>query len=426
MDYRQAMNKINNRLRFGIKPGLERIEKLLELLGNPHKKLKFVHVAGTNGKGSTSALMASALTASGYKTGLYTSPYVLQFAERFRIDDYMIPERELIEEVETVSAAADKIEAGGETVTEFEFITALAFDWFCRSGCDIVVLEVGLGGRFDATNVIDLPMVSVIMSIDYDHTAILGETLSEIAFEKAGIIKNGGRTVMYPLQAEEARGVISNICTERGNKLTIPEAEKIEVISKSIKGSEFRYKDITLETPFLGDHQILNAVTAYTVLIELRNQGMKIPDEGIKNGFKTAFMPARMQIFSESPLIIADGGHNPGCAKVLAAAIKEHLPEKKITAAIGMMQDKDVSEYLKEISAVCSKIIAINISGDRAMPKEALAEIASKYCNNVTTAIDGETAINEALADITEDSAIVVCGSFFIMDEIKKGIDKKL
>ena len=229
MTYEEALQKINSRLRFGIKPGLERIEALCKKLGDPQKKPRFVHVAGTNGKGTTCTLIASVLTAAGYRTGLYTSPYVLDFRERFRIDGEMIPEAELIEEVKRVSPIADELEAKGETITEFEFITALAFDWFAQRDCDFVVLEVGLGGRFDATNVIDTPEAAAIASISLDHTAILGDTYAKIAFEKAGIIKKGGDVVLYPVQDPSVFETVESACNERGAHLHIPDEKNMQV-----------------------------------------------------------------------------------------------------------------------------------------------------------------------------------------------------
>ena len=198
MTYEEALQKINSRLRFGIKPGLERIEALCKKLGDPQKKPRFVHVAGTNGKGTTCTLIASVLTAAGYRTGLYTSPYVLDFRERFRIDGEMIPEAELIEEVKRVSPIADELEAKGETITEFEFITALAFDWFAQRDCDFVVLEVGLGGRFDATNVIDTPEAAAIASISLDHTAIFRRYLREDRVRESGHHQKGRRRRAVP------------------------------------------------------------------------------------------------------------------------------------------------------------------------------------------------------------------------------------
>ena len=229
MTYEEALQKINDRLLFGVKPGLERIQALCDALGNPEKRTRFVHVAGTNGKGTTCTLIASVLHAAGYRTGLYTSPYVLDFRERFRIDGEMIPKTELVEAVERVLPAAEKLEAAGETVTEFEFITALALDWFARRGCDFVVLEVGLGGRMDATNVIDTPEAAAIASISLDHTAVLGDTLEQIAFEKAGIIKSGGAVAVYADNPECVVREISTICAERGAKLHIADESRMQM-----------------------------------------------------------------------------------------------------------------------------------------------------------------------------------------------------
>lgn len=426
MNYIQAMDKINGRLRFGIKPGLERIEELLERLGNPHKKLKYVHVAGTNGKGSCCALVSSALTEAGYKTGLYTSPFVLDFRERFRIDGEMIEESQLIIATETVSKVADEMEAQGETITEFEFITALAFYWFHKCSCDIVVLEVGLGGRFDATNIIDTTEVSVIMSIALDHTAVLGDTLPEIAFEKAGIIKQGGNTVMYPLQNPEVIDVIADVCKKRDNNLYMPDTGEISLQKSSIKGSEFTVSGRPLVTPFMGEHQIYNAATAYRALMVLKDKGFKISNNDIAMGFKNANIPARMQILSEVPLVFMDGGHNPQCGEALAKVLKKYADNKNITAVIGMMKDKDVDTYMKQIAPLCKTVITVEPEGERAMKNEELAEIAERYCSTVKIAESDKAAADMAFENIDDNSAVVVCGSFFIIRGLKAEIDKKL
>ena len=227
MTYEEALDNVYGRLVFGIKPGLERISALLSRLGDPQKQLKFVHVAGTNGKGTCSTLVASALKECGFTVGLYTSPYVLDFRERFQINGEMIPKEELVQEVEVLAPVADEFEKNGDQVTEFEYITALALHWFARRGCDIVVLEVGMGGRFDATNVIDVPEAAAIMSISLDHTAILGDTLEKIAFEKAGIVKEGGRLVLYPDQAPEVARELTQICKERQVELVVPDLAQV-------------------------------------------------------------------------------------------------------------------------------------------------------------------------------------------------------
>ena len=258
MTNEEALAKINSRLTFGMKPGLRRIKELLGELGDPQKQLKFAHVAGTNGKGTTCALLSSALREAGYTVGLYTSPYVEDFRERFQIGGEKISPQELVEEVELLSPIAEAHDAAGDTVTEFEFITALAFHWFARRKCDIVVLEVGLGGRFDATNAIDAPEVAVIASISLDHTAILGDTLEQIAFEKAGIVKPGGRLVLYPWQGPGVVETISRICGERGAQLLFPQRE-YKILEESLSGTTFQAGGETLRTPFLGEHQVRNA-----------------------------------------------------------------------------------------------------------------------------------------------------------------------
>lgn len=425
MTYEQALEIINGRLAFGIKPGLERISALLEALGNPHKNRKFVHIAGTNGKGTTSALIASALTESGLCTGLYTSPYVLDFRERFQIDGEMISPEEIIEETKIVDAVVREFEARGETITEFEFITALAFHWYASRGCDIVVLETGLGGRFDATNVIDVPEVAAIMSISLDHTAILGDTLEKIAFEKAGIIKAGGRVVLYPVQGEGVRQQMEAICQERGASLTVPDRSKVQELCSSLEGTEFQVGGASLFTPFLGEHQVNNALTACTVLEILQQRGLPITGESIARGFRKAFLPARMEIISHNPLCLLDGGHNPGCALVMKEALGKFVPQKRI-AVMGMMSDKDSHEALRILGPLFSAIITYAPDNPRSLSAEALAETASEFCPiTLPTATCGE-ALAAALKHLEPGMALIVCGSFFLASEIREQLMGKM
>jgi len=425
MTYEQALQKINNRLRFGIKPGLERVEKLLSLLGNPQEKLKFVHVAGTNGKGSTCTLISSALTECGIKVGLYTSPYVIDFRERFKIGGEMISEEELIREVESMLPFVEKMEQAGEAITEFEFITALALNWFSRKKCGIVVLEVGLGGRFDATNVIDTPDVAAIMSISLDHTEILGDTIEKIAFEKAGIIKSGGDVVLYPKQSDGVVDIIREICIERNANLNVPDTENVKKIYSSIEGTEFSYNDINLKTPFLGEHQIYNAITAYETLKILEAKGVAVSDEKIKFGFEKAFIPARMEILSKSPLIIMDGGHNPGCALALKQAIDEFLPNKKLLAVMGMMADKDSRSALDIIGPLFSKIITVAPNNPRSLSADELAETARIVCPNCVPCKSIAEVIEVSFGELANYDALIICGSFFLAGEIREPIINK-
>ena len=418
MTYEEALQKINDRLIFGVKPGLERIQALCEKLGDPQKRTRFIHVAGTNGKGTTCTLIASVLQAAGFRTGLYTSPYVLDFRERFRIDGEMIPKTELIEEVERVAAIAAELEAQGETITEFEFITALAFDWFARRACDFVVLEVGLGGRFDATNVIDTPEAAAVASISFDHTAVLGDTLEKIAYEKAGIVKPGGSVVLYPVQDEAVTRTFSTVCAERGAKLFIADESRMEVGETTLAGTAITWDGLPLTTPFTGAHQVHNAATALTVLGVLREKGVQIPDEALQKGFSSAYIPARMERLSEKPLVLLDGGHNPGCAAALHEVLTTHLSGRKITAVMGIMSDKDSMRYLELTAPHFAKIITVAPHNPRALSAEALAEEAAVFCADVTPASSMEEALR--LSAVANDEVLVICGSFFLASEIRE------
>ncbi len=425
MTYEEALDNVYGRLVFGIKPGLERIGALLERLGEPQKRLKFVHVAGTNGKGTCSTLVASALKECGLRVGLYTSPYVLEFRERFQINGEMIPQQELIEEVEALSPIADEFEKNGDQVTEFEYITALAFHWFARRGCDIVVLEVGMGGRFDATNIIDVPEVAAIMSISLDHTAILGDTLEKIAFEKAGILKEGGRLVLYPQQAPEVFSELEQICRERRVELLLPDLSQVKELECSIDGTTFQAGEQIWRTPFLGEHQVRNAVTALKVLEVLKQRGWPVTEQAVKAGFEKAFIPARMEVISREPLCLLDGGHNPGCAQALGQALTRFVPQRKV-AIMGVMADKDSREALRILGPLFSQIVTVAPEGLRALPAQKLAEVASEFCPKVIPAGSCREALALAVKAMGENGALVVCGSFYLAGEIREMLREKM
>ena len=422
MTYQQALNEVNKRLRFGSVLGLERISILLEKLGNPQKKLKFVHVAGTNGKGTTCTYISSILCESGYRTGLYTSPYVVDFRERFQINGEMITQEELIRQVEIVGPVADSISMDGEDITEFEFITALALNWYAEKNCDIVVLEVGLGGRFDATNVIDCPLAAVIASISLDHTAILGDTIEKIAFEKAGIVKNNCHVVMYPKQNEKALGVFENICKERGAYLLLTSVDALKILETNLFGTHFVLDGEAYYIPFSGIHQVYNAANAINAVRVLQRKGLNISAAAVKSGLKKASIPARMEILSEKPLIIIDGGHNPGCGEALQKVIEENLKGKKITAIMGMMSDKDSHSYLKDVAPYFSKIITVTPDNPRSMPAKELAEAAKEFCKNTVAVKTNMEAVELAL----KDDIIIICGSFYMAAELRPIIKKML
>ena len=425
MTYQEAIAKIDSRLLFGVKPGLKNITELMGRLGDPQDSLKFVHVAGTNGKGTTCTLTANVLRQAGYRVGLYISPYVLDFRERFQIDGEMIPEEELAEEVERIWPSIEKMDELDQYITEFECITALAFDWFARKKCDIVVLEVGLGGITDATNVIKTPEAAAITSISLDHTAYLGDTLEKITREKAGIIKPQGPVALYPEQAPGVAEQIKAVCREKGAQLSIPDMSRIETKAASIFGTDFTVDGLTLHTPFLGAHQVKNAATVLEIIKILRTRGFSISDEALIEGFRTAFIPARMEIITQRPLCLLDGGHNPGCALALRQALEQFVPQRKV-AVMGIMADKDSAKYLEAVGPLFDKLVTVTPNWGRALPAKDLAEKAKPFCPNVCAAETCGEAIAAAMKDMTGEDALIVCGSFYLASEIRDMLRGKL
>ncbi len=428
MTYEEAVAKINARLKFGIKPGLEHIGRLMQELGNPQDKLKFVHVAGTNGKGTTCALISSVLKRAGYRTGMYTSPYVTDFRERFQINGEMIPPDELAQAFDRVTPLVDKLAEEGIVITEFELITAIAFQWFADKNCDIVVLEVGLGGRFDATNIIKTPLVAVIASISLDHTAILGDTVEKIAFEKCGILKPGGHAVLYPEQKPGVFEVVKKIASQRGCELTIPSLAEITETSADLSGTDLMYRGLPLHLPFLGAHQEKNALTALAALSILRSEGMSISDEAIREGFAAAKLPARMEIFGKEPIVLLDGGHNPGCAMALADVLKKHFEGKKLVGVMGFMSDKDSHTALSILAPLFSSILTLMPENPRSLPAQELAARAREFCPDSRPMEDRALALQTAQTLAGPEGAVIVCGSFYLAGEMRpylEALDKK-
>ncbi|MCL2446780.1 MAG: bifunctional folylpolyglutamate synthase/dihydrofolate synthase [Oscillospiraceae bacterium] len=414
MTYDQALEYIHSLMRFGIKPGLGRVLALCELLGNPQEKLRFIHVAGTNGKGSTCTMLAEICRAAGMKTGLYTSPYVIDFRERMQVlapslkggAEQYIPQDDLVRLTAHCKSLAETMD---DEITEFEFITALAFAWFAEQQCDVVVLEVGLGGRLDATNVIPPPWVSVITKIAYDHMDVLGNTLTLIAGEKCGIIKPTSPVVTTCEQGEEALVVIRKIAQERGCALTEARMDDCEIVSSGITGSHAVLAGLPVHVPLLGEHMCRNALTALTTA-----RVLGLPDNAIQVGISRAKIPARMEIVSAEPLVILDGGHNPDCATALANALAQHLPRQRIHAICGMMADKDVAAYLRILRPHIGRLICVQPDNPRAISAEELAAQARALgYNDVQPAASLETALQ------TAEYPLLICGSFYLAGDAR-------
>lgn len=370
MDYAQAMSYIHSVQWRGSRPGLSRTQELLARLGNPHNQLKFVHVAGTNGKGSTCACLASALQAAGYRVGLYTSPYLNRFNERMQVNGCCIPDEDLCRLTEKIQPAA---EAMADLPTEFELITALAMLWFLQEKCDIVVLEVGLGGALDSTNVIDPPELAVIAAIGLDHTGVLGDTFAQIAAAKAGIIKHGTPVVSYG-RNPEADAVIAQKAAEVGALLTVPDWESLHIRAWEPDCTVMDFGRFHgLRLPLLAAYQPYNAALAITGLEQLRARGWQISDEAIRQGIEQVVWPGRFELLRKDPPFLLDGSHNPQGIQATAESLALRYPGRKFVLLLGVMGDKDVDTMLAAVAPLAWYAVTVTPNNPRAMEAEQLA-----------------------------------------------------
>ncbi|AEV69173.1 folylpolyglutamate synthase/dihydrofolate synthase [Acetivibrio clariflavus DSM 19732] len=420
MNYIEALNYIHGTVKFGIKLGLENIKTLLELMGNPQEKLKFVHVAGTNGKGSTVAFISNVLIEAGYKVGIYTSPCLERFNERIKVNNEEIDGDDLARITTFVKEHVDiMISKYNIYPTEFEIVTAIAFEYFYEMNCDIVVLEVGLGGRFDATNVINEALVSVITTISYDHMDRLGDTLEKIAFEKAGIIKNKGDVVLFP-QGRDILEVIEKVCEEKNANLHIADFESIRIKQYSIDGQKFEYNGKSFEISLLGEHQVKNAVVALAALKILRDKGYKIPDDSIERGLVNARWPGRFEVLSKKPVFLIDGAHNKEGAENLAGVLKSYFPGKKIIFIIGALRDKDVESIIRPTVPLALEYITVAPDSSRALSPKEMSDFVLRYCKRVSVSDTIEGAIRTSLNRISsEDDVICAYGSLYYIGKIR-------
>ncbi len=403
MTYEEALSYIHSLQRFGSVLGLERIKELCEKLGNPQNELRFIHIAGTNGKGSTCNMLANIYGKAGLSVGLYTSPFIVDFRERIQLNGEYIEKSEL-------ARLCERVKNTGVQVTEFEFITALAFLYYKEKGADLVILEVGLGGRFDATNIIKEPLCTVITRIDLDHTDYLGDTVGKIAAEKCGIIKGTEPVVSYPLQETEALGVIR---AHTGN-LRLPDLSALEIISATPFGNTFIYNNTEYKTALAGEHQIYNAVTA----IEAAKSVGGASEKNITEGIAETRVPARVELISENPTVILDGSHNPDGAEALCSVMKNF---QDTVAVIGMMADKDCEEFLRKTLPLCSAVITVTVrENPRTCSAEELKCLSEKYCDDVTAADDYDEAIALAAQKSGGKKPIFICGSLYLASAVRE------
>ncbi len=402
MNYTEVLEYIHSLGMFGLPAGLERIKDVLKKLGNPQNKLRAIHIAGTNGKGSVSAMISSVLSEAGYKTGLFVSPYIIDFRERIQINGEFISE-------ENLTCYAIRVKETDVRLTEFEFITAMAFLYFAEQNIDILVCETGLGGRFDATNTLDNLACAVLTRIGLDHTGILGETIEEIAFEKCGILREAP-TVTTPYQDKRALAVIK----EKTNRLIVPKADDISILKSNTLGNTFIYKEREYEISLCGEYQIENAVTAIEAV---SIGGFGIDYNIIYKGLKKAFIPARLEKVSENPLIIIDGAHNPDGADVLSRELKKFSGEA--VAVIGMMKDKAYESVLEKTLRHCKFAVTVSVENmPRSLSGKELCKTASEYCE-----CKSAESYDEALRFATEkagENPVFVFGSLYLAADIRK------
>ncbi|MBE6769932.1 MAG: bifunctional folylpolyglutamate synthase/dihydrofolate synthase [Ruminococcaceae bacterium] len=402
MNYNEALSYVHSLLVFGSKPGLKRMSRVMEKLGNPQNNLKFIHIAGTNGKGSTATMLSNVYIKAGLRVGLYISPFVIDFRERIQLNGKMIDKTDF-------ARSAQRVKDTGVTLTEFEFITAVAFCYFAEKQCDIVILETGLGGRLDATNIIENPLCSVITHISLDHTGVLGDTIEQIATEKCGIIKNRGLTVSDMNQEPEVVKVIK----AHSDSLVVPSKEDLRILSVDIFGNTFIYKGEKYETTLAGLHQVSNAVS----VIETVKNTLPVKEETLKAAIKETVFPARCEIISKNPLVVLDGAHNPDGAVALKRVMENYSGE--ITAIVGMMADKDCGEVLKTLLPHCENVITVTVrENPRSISAEALMSHAKPHCKNCFTAKDYDEAIKKAVA-LSGGKPVFVFGSLYLASAIR-------
>lgn len=414
MDFTMAMDYIEEKNKLGSVPGLDNVKELLQRLGNPQNKCKCLHIAGTNGKGSIFSFVEEILLEEGYKVGRYVSPTIFTYLERFQINKEIIPQDEFANLLSIIKKHVDEmVEEGLNSPTAFEIETALAFLYFSEKQVDYALIECGLGGLKDATNVIDTPIISVMASISMDHMEFLGSTQKKIAKHKVGIIKKNSMCVSYPQDRTVTKTIIEKCCKENTNLVFVSKND-LEEISSSCDESVFRYKDRTYTIKLIGEHQLLNAATAIEVI---NNSGIKVKEKSIVKGLKNTVWKGRMTKVSEKPLIYVDGAHNEQAWKILKNTVNKYFTNRNIIYIIGVLRDKEYTKMIDTLKNTMSYAITVTPDTPRGLEKETLAKLISDAGVPVATADTHDEAIALAKTQIKSDEVILVCGSLsFISD----------
>lgn len=419
MKIKEALEYIHSACWKGSVLGLSRTEELLARMKNPEKAMKYVHIAGTNGKGSIAAMTASILQKAGYRTGLYTSPCLCRLNEQMQVDGAEISDANLAEITEYVRHCAEGME---DSPTEFELICCIAFEFFRRKQCDIVILEAGMGGALDSTNVIEAPEVAVITRIGLDHTGYLGNTIEEIAAVKAGIVKEGAEAVIYPQSALVER-IIKDVCQKRHVSLRRADTESLVLRSRSLDGQQFDCGDRKeLFLPLLGAHQLKNAAVALCVAEVLKKRGWKVTEQSIRDGLRDVRWPGRFDVMSRSPLFIVDGGHNPQCMEALAENIRQYLPGRSIVALTGVLSDKDYMKMYQPVLPLIEQFVCITPPNPRGKEAEVLASYLRSIGAKATACPCVFQGVETAKRLAGMEGAVLCFGSLYSICEIQRAL----
>lgn len=417
MQYEEALAWVHSLPRLCSAPGPQNERALLQALGRPQDALKFVHVAGTNGKGSAVLMLASVLKAAGLRVGATVSPFVLDFRERFQLNGEMISREACAGILTQVRGALEQMPpAQREQIAEFDAVTAAALLWFAQQRCDIVCLETGLGGRLDATNAVDSTLVACIMAIGKDHTELLGHTYAGIAAEKCGIFKPGCSVVAYPAQPEEAMRQIEACAAAANCPLCVPQLEDFHFYRGRPFENRVNYGGYDLEVPFAGRHQAYNAAVVVQAALALCEHGFDISDDAIMQGIAAARNPARIEVLQRRPLVILDGMHNPDGARALADVLRAGRVQG-LTAVMGVLQGKGEAEMLRALSPHLARVYAVQPSSPRALPAGQLAAAARQVCGQVSVWQDVPLAVQDALR--TCQGGVLICGSLYLAAQVR-------
>lgn len=419
MTYDEALTYIHHSDWRKSRLGLSRIRTFLSLLGNPQKQLRFIHVAGTNGKGSTVAMLSSILRCAGYRTGMYISPCIDRFNEYIQLDGVPIPDDALARLTERVRPFADAMD---DHPTEFELITAIAFSYFLEQGCDVVMLEVGMGGALDSTNVIDAPELAVLTNIGLDHVRELGPTIADIARTKAGIIKPGCTVVTYD-QNEEADAVIAETCRAQSATLVRVDHTRIGNLNASLDGLTFDFHPYqNLHCSLIGSYQPHNAAVALTAVEQLQQKGWRIGETAVRAGLACVAWPARFEILCRTPLLVADGGHNPQGVDAALESLRMHFPGQKPVFLLGMMADKDVSHMLEAICGMADQIVTVTPGNPRAMASDELAARARAFGGAARSCASVGIGLRTAMELAGPGGLVCALGSLYLLRDVRAAL----